>query len=91
MRPSPAFPIVVALAAALVGCSGSNATTTTPQDTPSSAQPDTEDAPGDGDRSAQPVRVPEELRFTADTVGGGRFVGEDHAGEDLALWFWAPW
>jgi hypothetical protein len=35
--------------------------------------------------------VPEVLRFSAPRLGGGRVVGADYAGRDVALWFWAPW
>lgn len=29
--------------------------------------------------------------WTAKTVGGGQFDAGDYAGQDLVLWFWAPW
>jgi hypothetical protein len=28
---------------------------------------------------------------TVDAVGGGQIDGGELAGQDLALWFWAPW
>ena len=31
------------------------------------------------------------LDFTADTVAGGTFQGGAYAGQDLMIWFWAPW
>jgi len=31
------------------------------------------------------------LKFSAPAVGGGQIDGEDYAGHDLAMWFWAPW
>lgn len=31
------------------------------------------------------------LDFTAETVRDGQFDGSDHTGEDVVLWFWAPW
>ena len=31
------------------------------------------------------------LDFTAPLVGGGTLHGADYAGEDVAIWFWAPW
>ena len=31
------------------------------------------------------------LSFEASTVDGGTLDLEPFAGEDLALWFWAPW
>ncbi|MFT7869089.1 MULTISPECIES: redoxin domain-containing protein [Amycolatopsis] len=35
--------------------------------------------------------MPEQLKFTAQTVDGGRFAGESLAGKAAVLWFWAPW
>jgi hypothetical protein len=31
------------------------------------------------------------LDFTAPLVGGGTLHGAEYAGEDVAIWFWAPW
>lgn len=31
------------------------------------------------------------LDFTAPKLGGGKVVGSEYAGKDVALWFWAPW
>ncbi|MGI8427403.1 MAG: hypothetical protein ACR2FO_08690 [Actinomycetota bacterium] len=31
------------------------------------------------------------LDFQAPKLGGGVVNGADFAGQDLALWFWAPW
>ena len=36
-------------------------------------------------------KVPEQLRFTAETVDGAPFDGASVAGKDAVLWFWAPW
>ncbi|MBE8526250.1 redoxin domain-containing protein [Amycolatopsis sp. H6(2020)] len=35
--------------------------------------------------------VPEQLKFTAQTVEGRSFAGESLAGKAAVLWFWAPW
>jgi thiol-disulfide isomerase/thioredoxin len=35
--------------------------------------------------------VPEQLKFTAQTVDGRSFAGESLAGKAAVLWFWAPW
>jgi hypothetical protein len=37
------------------------------------------------------AEVPKALQFTASGVDGGKVVGADFAGKDVALWFWAPW
>jgi hypothetical protein len=31
------------------------------------------------------------LDFTAPRLGGGRVVGSEFAGQNVAVWFWAPW
>ncbi|MGH2654619.1 MAG: hypothetical protein ACRDHV_09770 [Actinomycetota bacterium] len=38
-----------------------------------------------------PSPAPGELMFTAARLGGGTVRGEDFAGHDLVMWFWAPW
>ncbi|HSL66995.1 MAG TPA: hypothetical protein VK977_02415 [Actinomycetota bacterium] len=35
--------------------------------------------------------VPRELGFTAPRLGGGTIRGAVYAGQDLVVWFWAPW
>jgi hypothetical protein len=35
--------------------------------------------------------LPAVLDFSAPTVDGGTIDGVDLAGQDLVLWFWAPW
>ncbi len=37
------------------------------------------------------AEVPPQLRFTEPRLGGGIVRGADFAGEDLVMWFWAPW
>lgn len=66
--------------------------------TPTSTQPPTSEAPPsqpaqDASTVAPPQApvVPEQLRFTAQTVDGKEFSGESLAGEPAVLWFWAPW
>jgi hypothetical protein len=53
--------------------------------------PDPDDAPEPADEPEDAVVVPALLDFTAPGVGGGQVVGAEHAGEAVALWFWAPW
>jgi hypothetical protein len=46
----------------------------------------------DADGSAGPVESDNDLlALEASIVGGGDYSLEQHAGEDLVLWFWAPW
>jgi hypothetical protein len=83
---SPAARVVLALAvvASLVACSDADqrrndAGATVPGTTASlSAQ-----APTDA--------LPAVLDFSAPRLGGGTIEGADYQGQDLALWFWAPW
>lgn len=49
-------------------------------------EPDGPAAPG------QPATGPAGiLNFTAPKLGGGKLVGSEFAGQNLAVWFWAPW
>jgi hypothetical protein len=83
---SPAARVVLALAvvASLAACSdadqrGNDAGATVPGTTTSRAA----QAPTDA--------FPEILNFSAPRLGGGTIEGADYRGQDLALWFWAPW
>ena len=40
---------------------------------------------------SMPGQVPRELEFTAPRLGGGTIRGATFAGQDLVVWFWAPW
>ena len=44
-----------------------------------------------GDPAPPPADLPTQLDFTAATVAGGQVTGADFAGQDLVVWFWAPW
>ncbi|PZF85572.1 redoxin domain-containing protein [Jiangella anatolica] len=59
----------------------------TPSPTPSPSAPAVTPTP----TPTPPAVVPEELDFTAATVGGGTFEGASLAGRPAVLWFWAPW
>ncbi|CAM4105159.1 Soluble secreted antigen MPT53 precursor [Mycobacterium basiliense] len=37
------------------------------------------------------THVPEQLQFTAKTIGGQTFSGTSLAGKPAVLWFWTPW
>lgn len=55
---------------------------------------ETPEAASSASTSAPPTRdtaVPEALDFQAQTVSGETFEGGEFAGQDLMLWFWAPW
>lgn len=77
--------LLLALLLLVAGCAGDGGDAgTVATDAAGSADSDPQ---GDADAAA----VPEALRFTATTVDGGTFEGADYAGQDLMLWFWAPW
>lgn len=57
----------------------------TPQAAP---QPTVAGTPG---TDATAGDTPEALAFSADLVDGGTFEGGEYAGQDLMIWFWAPW
>ena len=90
-------PAVLAAAMAALGaaCGGSGGTTAArpPEPGPTAASP----SPAAGVPSSGPpaapatADVPEPLRFTATGVDGSPVVGASFAGQDVALWFWAPW
>ncbi|MFT5203551.1 MAG: hypothetical protein ACI9C1_002951 [Candidatus Aldehydirespiratoraceae bacterium] len=43
------------------------------------------------DNAAAPAATDWSHDFTADTYGGGTIDAGDYEGQDLVLWFWAPW
>ncbi|MCQ3808466.1 MAG: hypothetical protein OXB92_13175 [Acidimicrobiaceae bacterium] len=85
--------VAAAVALLLVGSSCGNAsdesapapTTTTTEAPPTThgSAPDT--STGESVAAAWPHD------WTESTVGGGQFDAGDYAGQDLVLWFWAPW
>lgn len=70
-------------------------TTTTPATSTTSSTPPTTPATGSGptesSTTAPAVEVPEYLDFVAPDVRGGQVIGAELAGQDLVIWFWAPW
>lgn len=81
--------VLLLLAVLLAACGGGAGVATAPDGSATDAP-----APADGattDDGATDAGLPEALAFTATTVGGGTFDGADHVGQDLMLWFWAPW
>ncbi|MPY80187.1 MAG: redoxin domain-containing protein [Actinophytocola sp.] len=70
------------------GSGGENTTSGTGDTAP--ATENTASGTGDTTTEKKPA-APEELRFTAQTLGGETFNGTSLAGEPAVLWFWAPW
>lgn len=59
---------------------------TPPEPTPAGSGPAT--SPPAISEAPEPAGV---LRFEAPNLAGGVIRGADYAGQDVALWFWAPW
>jgi hypothetical protein len=70
----------------LAGCGG----TSTPETTGTSTTTTRADPAAIADEGA-PTPVPEALDWVAPDLRGGDVVGADLAGQDVVLWFWAPW
>lgn len=90
MRPRRIGIPVAALAIAVSAASCASPTARGPERPP--ATPATASADGRMVGQETPrTEVPDVLRFTAPALGGGTIRGADFAGEDLVMWFWAPW
>ncbi len=72
----------------VAGCGGSGGDTAS---VTSSTAPSAVSAPSEVSAPPADTAVPEELNFTAKTVGGGEFSGRTLAGKPAVFWFWAPW
>ncbi|WP_053206100.1 redoxin family protein [Jiangella muralis] len=79
---------LLAVVVLLAGCGA--AEVDEPEAAPSSS-PSATPSPTPTPTPTPAVVVPEELDFTAATVGGGTFDGASLAGRPAVLWFWAPW
>jgi len=85
-----AAPILATLLIA-AACSTDAETTTAPAEASAAPSSDgasgvaSDDAAATGDAAAWP------FTFVADQVDGGTFDAGDYEGQDLVLWFWAPW
>ena len=58
---------------------------------PQTTAPTSPPAAATGSTGEAPTETPDILRFKAPRLSGGVLHGEDYAGTDVALWFWAPW
>ena len=89
------LPTALLLASALVlaACGGSDDGGAVASDASADTTTTTVDdsAPPTDAGSAPAIDVPEELDFVAPDVRGGQVVGSELAGQDLVIWFWAPW
>ncbi len=83
--------VALLLAASSCGDGGDNTTAQDPAATTTEASsPNTEgSAPASDAGGSVAVAWPHD--WTEETVGGGQFDAGDYAGQDLVLWFWAPW
>jgi thiol-disulfide isomerase/thioredoxin len=87
-------PAVVAVTSAVLVLAGCGDDQPDAGGAPTSTQPPTSESsqPADDAATGTPApAVPEQLKFTAETVDGQQFSGESLAGSPAVLWFWAPW
>ena len=47
--------------------------------------------PANGESASDTAGVDWPLSYDGETVAGSQFNSGDYAGQDLVLWFWAPW
>lgn len=94
-RLRPTVVAMISTALILAGCgddqpdAGGMPTSTQP---PPSETPPSQPAQDASTVSPRPApTVPEQLRFTGQTVDGKEFSGDSLAGKPAVLWFWAPW
>ena len=76
----PRLALLVVLLLVLAGC--------TAEGQPTAAAPGPSPAVRDAPASSAPADA---LTFRATTVQGDAFDAGDYAGQDLMVWFWAPW
>lgn len=89
MRRTRSLGLALVTAAALAGCAGAQSSPVQPDSAPPASAPP---ATTTGAEQAVPaVAAPEQLRFSARTLDGKDFAGQNLAGKAAVLWFWAPW
>jgi thiol-disulfide isomerase/thioredoxin len=76
--------LLVCAGMAIAGCGAKDAPAAAPEATSTTVEASASGA-------AVPVKVPEQLKFTAKTVDGKDFSGESVAGKPAVFWFWTPW
>ena len=79
-------PLALALLAAACGTDNTDDAVTAPAPTDAAAAPA---APTPAESPAAESAWPHE--FQAPLIGGGTIDTGDYVGQDLVLWFWAPW
>ena len=86
---------VLATAAVVAGCGGSQSSGNDADPIETSTAPATDDA-GDAESGAaapagsEPGDAPEILRFTSPLVGGGELDAAELSTKPTAFWFWSP-
>ncbi|MFC0106157.1 redoxin domain-containing protein [Kibdelosporangium aridum] len=77
------------LTTALAACGADTSSTAPGGETP--APPQTASTGTSTTSTQTSPSVPDQLKFTAQTVDGQSFSGDSLAGKKAVLWFWAPW
>jgi thiol-disulfide isomerase/thioredoxin len=80
--------LLVCAVLTIAGCGAKNQPAAAPGVT--SVEVRASSVPGSGVK-VTPVKVPEQLKFTAKTVDGKDFSGESLVGKPVVFWFWTPW
>ncbi|RSM88027.1 thiol:disulfide interchange protein [Kibdelosporangium aridum] len=81
--------VLAAILTSLAAC-GTDTSSTAPG-TNSAAPPQTTSTGTSTTSTQASPSVPDQLKFTVQTVDGQSFSGESLAGKKAVLWFWAPW
>lgn len=77
------LPLILMLIAACAGEAGPRGAAVEFKEPKETQEPSFSPAPGAAGSSI--------LNFTAPKLGGGQVVGTELAGQNVAVWFWAPW
>ena len=97
MKRTPLSRITVALlgAALFVSACGdgtdNGSTPAQPDPTTTATTPTTTEGWSPSTVASDSVAVPWPHDWTEERIGGGQFDAGDYEGQDLVLWFWAPW
>ena len=95
MKRNVLSPITAALLGAALFVSacgdGTDDEATPAQPDPTTTTTTTTEGPSPSTEAGDSVAVAWPHDWTEERVGGGQFDAGDYEGQDLVLWFWAPW
>ena len=82
--------MLAALALVATACGGGSDTAVATADDSAVAASSSEAAPAEADAEPEAEAAPA-ISLVADTISGGQIDFASLAGQDVVLWFWAPW